>query len=313
MSRSSLCSVVVPAFNAERYLEDTIHSVVEQSHPSWELLVVDDGSTDRTLEVAKAIQHPRVRVFTQANRGAAAARNRGLRESEGQYVVFLDADDRLRPTALARFVEALQNTPRCVVAYGEIRAISAEGDVLDPRPPRPGGGLSGDLLRALLVRNRILTPGAACVRRSGLAEVGPFDERLKVGEDWELWCRLAGVGEFRYIGGEPVTDYRIHPESMVHTAGLDIAHEFACIDAIYSNPKLEERFDEATRARYRRRSDATAHSFVADRHIKARDWRRAREHLARALRSDPWRAREILILPFCVFRWMPKRIERSIM
>jgi glycosyltransferase involved in cell wall biosynthesis len=313
MSRSPLCSVVVPAFNAEHFLEDAIHSIVEQSHPSWELVVVDDGSTDRTLEVAKAVQHPRTRVFTQANGGASAARNRGLRESNGQYVVFLDADDRLRPTALARFVEALEDAPRCVVAYGEIRAIGAEGDVLDPRPPRFGERPSGDLLGALLVRNRIITPGAACIRRSSLMEVGSFDERLKFAEDWELWCRLAGVGEFRYVGGEPVMDYRIHPASMVHTPGLDITHEFECIDAIYSNPKLAERFDEATLAGYRRRSNATAHSFVADRHVKARDWRRAREHLVQALRSDPRRAREILLLAFCVFRWIPKRIERSIM
>ena len=312
MSRSSLCSVVVPAFNAERFLEETIHSIVQQSHPSWELLVVDDGSTDRTLEVARAIEHPRARVFTQANRGTSAARNRGLRESSGQYVVFLDADDRLRPTALARLVEALEDAPSCVVAYGEIRAISAAGDALDTPRPRLGKRPSGDLLAALLVRNRILTPGAACIRRSGLMQVGPFDERLKFAEDWELWCRLAGVGEFRFVGGEPVTDYRVHPASKVHTDGLNIAHQFECIDAIYSNPKLEERFDEVTLAGYRRRSDATARSFVADRHIKAGDWRRARRHLALALRSDPWRAREILILAFCLFRWMPKRIEMSI-
>jgi len=312
MSQSPLCSVVVPAFNVERFLQDTIHSVVKQSHPDWELLVVDDGSTDRTLEVAKTIQHPRVRLFTQANGGSSVARNKGLRESRGQYVVFLDADDRLRPTALARFVKALEDTPRCVVAYGEIRAISAEGDALDTRPSRLVKRSSGDLLGALLVRNLIVTPGAACVRRSSLAEVGSFDERLKVGEDWEFWCRLAGIGEFSYVGGEPVADYRVHPASSVRTAGLDISHEFRCIDAIYSNPKLEERFDEATLAGYRRRSDAAAHSFVADRHIKARDWQRAREHLVEALRRDPWRVREILILAFCVSRWMPKWVERSI-
>jgi glycosyltransferase involved in cell wall biosynthesis len=302
----------MPAFNAERFLEDAIRSVVTQSHPSWELLVVDDGSTDRTLEVARSIADPRVRVFTQANGGTAAARNKGLRESRGQFVVFLDADDRLRRTALTRLVETLHNAPACVVAYGEIRAIDEQGDDLDKPRPRLGERPSGELLGALLVRNRIVTPGAACIRRSGLTEVGPFDERLRFAEDWELWCRLATIGEFRYVGGEPVTDYRVHPASKVRMSGLDIAREFDCIEAIYSNPKLETRFDAATLAKYRRRSEATAHSFVADRHIKVRDWRGARRHLVEALRSDPWRAREILLFAFCVLRWLPNRIETSI-
>jgi glycosyltransferase involved in cell wall biosynthesis len=119
-----IVSVVVPCFNQARFLADSLTSVRAQGSVDHETLVVDDGSIDDTASVAGRFDD--VRYLRQDNRGTAAARNRGLRESRGRYVVFLDADDRLLPDALAAGVDALEREPDCGFVYGHVRLFGAD-------------------------------------------------------------------------------------------------------------------------------------------------------------------------------------------
>src|SRR5215204_1328714 len=122
---AALVSVVIPCYNQAHFLGEAIESVLAQSYPNFEIIVVDDGSPDNTSEVAAS--YPRVRLVRQENQGLSAARNSGLARSEGEYVVFLDADDRLLPGALQAGLECFEAHPKCAFVYGRCSRIRRDG------------------------------------------------------------------------------------------------------------------------------------------------------------------------------------------
>src|SRR5215212_2774004 len=131
---AGLVSVISPCYNQAHFLGEAIESVLAQSYRPFEIVVVDDGSPDNTSEVAA--RYPRVRCIRQENQGLAGARNTGIRESKGEYLVFLDADDRLLPEALEVGVNNLKAHPECAFVSGLHQAIAADGSPLEsPSPP----------------------------------------------------------------------------------------------------------------------------------------------------------------------------------
>ena len=118
-------SVIIPCYKQAGFLSDAIESVLAQTHPYVEIIVVDDGSPDNTSDVA--LSYPGVRCIRQENQGLSAARNTGIRESTGDFLVFLDADDRLTPSASRRGLHYLRLVPQAVIAVGKHRVISFEG------------------------------------------------------------------------------------------------------------------------------------------------------------------------------------------
>jgi glycosyltransferase involved in cell wall biosynthesis len=147
--QSPLVSVVIPCFNHGRYLSEAVQSALGQTYPSVEVVVVDDGSSDNTAEVAQSF--PEVRYLLRARGGLAAARNAGLQASQGAYLVFLDADDRLLPNAVEVGLAAFAQRPHCGFVYGAHRWITIEGTpTKDSVPP-----LADDHYEALLRRNFI--------------------------------------------------------------------------------------------------------------------------------------------------------------
>src|ERR687889_2943029 len=120
-----LVSVVIPCYNQAHFLGEAIESVLAQSYPNFEIIVVDDGSMDDTSEVAGS--YPKVRLVRQENQGPSGARNAGLARSEGEYVVCLDADDRLLPEALKTGLKHLEAHPECAFVHGHYRHITVEG------------------------------------------------------------------------------------------------------------------------------------------------------------------------------------------
>src|ERR687898_2206392 len=135
---AALVTVVIPCYNQAHFLGEAIESVLSQSYPNFEIIVVDDGSTDNTSEVAS--RYEGVRLVRQENRGLAGARNTGIKHSEGEYLVFLDADDRLLPEALAVGLGCFEAHPECALVAGHARFIDVEGLLrAEPRPPQPIG------------------------------------------------------------------------------------------------------------------------------------------------------------------------------
>jgi glycosyltransferase involved in cell wall biosynthesis len=186
-SKGRSVSVVIPTYNLAPLLPGAVASARAQEWPELEIIVVDDGSTDETQEVLKrlAVEAP-LRWFRQENAGAAAARNRGIREARGEWVAFLDADDFWLPGKLAAQFEELERRPSAAFSYTDVRLREESGSESD----LACGTTAQPLLPQMLAGNMFATP-TALVRRECFDEVGLFDARLRTGEDWDMWLRLA--------------------------------------------------------------------------------------------------------------------------
>ena len=180
-----LVSVIVPCYNAAEFLEEALRSVLAQSYSEVEVLVVDDGSTDNSAEIARRFP---VRYIRQENRGLSEARNTGIRESKGSYLVFLDADDRLKPRAIETGLAALAPRPDCALTVGDHVFIAPDSSYLaDSVKERH----LHSHYEALLRSNFIEMISSVLFRRSIFDEVGGFDATLRVAEDYELYLRIA--------------------------------------------------------------------------------------------------------------------------
>lgn len=184
-SMSPMVSLIIPCYRQAHYLGESISSVLTQTYDNVETIVVDDGSPDKTAEVSAGHE---VRYIWQRHSGLAAARNTGLHASKGEYIVFLDADDRLTIDALEVGVKLLNNLADCGLVYGLCSLIDSEGAPLAFSHRKP---IETDHYRALFRENYILTPGCAMFRRQALMQVGGFDEHFKRGcEDLDLYLRI---------------------------------------------------------------------------------------------------------------------------
>ena len=203
-----LVSIVIPCFNQGRFLGEAIDSALAQAHPAIEVIVVNDGSTDDTRSLACA--RAGVRHIEQRNQGTAVARNTGLADSRGEYVIFLDADDRLLPHAVALGIHWLAAHPDWSFVTGHVRLIAEDG-TLAGVPPQEHQDREPYL--ALLRSNYIWTPGVVLYRRSALDAAGAFDPSAHGSADYDLNIRIAR----RWATGchhQVVLEYRQHGANM---------------------------------------------------------------------------------------------------
>ncbi len=207
-----LVSVVIPAYNAVTFLGATLDSVLTQSYPNLEIIVVDDGSTDATPHLLDTYGD-RICVLRQTNSGQAAARNYGAREAHGELLAFLDSDDLWDRDKIAQQVDLLSRFTEALAVYCDHRTIDAQGDLLASSAalahPRP----SGDILRSLLLGPCIVTPGLVLLRRRAFDVAGGFDETplMRGHEDYALWLRMATQGSFIY-SPDTLVSYRRHKQ-----------------------------------------------------------------------------------------------------
>jgi len=207
-------SVVITTYNYEQFVAAAIESVLRQTVRPDEIVVVDDGSTDGTAAVVARYAGRGVRYIRQANAGAGAARNRGIRETRGDLIAFLDADDRWLPDKLARQLAHLRRYPAAgLVTGGEWQVFGAgRPPVRVRRRPAP----AARLYPRILIENLIGNPSLTLVRRACFAGVGGFDETLPLGQDWEMWIRIARTYRIGVIDA-PLIDFTQHEGSL--TAG----------------------------------------------------------------------------------------------
>lgn len=254
-------SVIVPTYNYARFLPEALESVRAQTHLDWECIVVDDGSTDETASLmrAEAANDGRVRCVSQSNRGPSAARNRGIAESTGEYVQFLDADDQLPPTKLEHQVFAMEADPSIGIVYSDARFFRDSAiDVLayrapGPRPSTAPGPSSSDPLLRALIENSIMMVEGPLVRRRVIATVGPFDESLSRAEDWQYWlrCALAGVRFVADSADERAVRVRIHEASSIRNQLAMNASELVVrrwLDGRLDEPSLRRQNGKRTNA-----------------------------------------------------------------
>lgn len=197
-----LVSVLIPAFNSEKYLAQAIESVLAQTWLNKEVIVVDDGSKDRTLEIAKSYEARGVKVFSQPNKGASAARNLAYSYSKGNYIKFLDADDLISLDMLEKQVERLRNSTECIASseWGRFYSDNLSTFRLNPEPVWQDMKSIEWLIKSLEHGPNMTQSGIFLIPRNLLEKAGLWDERLSLIDDFEFFTRvLLCASEVRFI------------------------------------------------------------------------------------------------------------------
>lgn len=311
---SVLIDIVIPARDARDFLGATLQSLLAQSFERWRAWVVDDGSVDGTAQCVGDAGDARVNLLRTPGIGAPGARNTGLGRAAAPYVMFLDADDCLRPDALERLLPPLEADPSTVLAYGREDLISPAGERVDRPFARPRRRCpSGEVLERILAECFIPTTGAALLRTDVVRQLGGFRIGLPASQDWELWCRMALRGTFSFVGQEPVIDYRIHPQAMSRSVAPERYLE--ANDAVFENSDIRARLGSRGLLRLRRKREARNHYNAAKEAVRQANWVQARRWALGSLLRDAHNPRAMLIL-VCALAgrapaWMMHRLGAS--
>jgi glycosyltransferase involved in cell wall biosynthesis len=220
----SLVSVIMPVYNGSHFILEALESLVSQRWNDWELIVVDDGSTDSTYALVSAFEDPRIRTIRQKNQGEAGARNTGLDAASGEYLAFLDADDVYLPNALVDLTDYLNTHPDYGVVFSDGYLCDSEMKPLMRLSEIRSGIYTGNILEPLVLTNDIITvPSCTMVRRCVIEqEHSRFDTSLgaQIGTDWDFWIHLARRVQFGYL--DKITcKYRVHNTNMTTTGGRE--------------------------------------------------------------------------------------------
>ena len=219
-----LVSVIVPTYNIEQYIADTIKSVLAQTYSHFELLIIDDESTDRSVEICRQFNDSRIKIISQKNRGLAGARNTGIRNAQGAYIALLDGDDLWLPEKLANHVQHLESNSDVGVSFSRSEFIDAQGNSLGIyQMPKLKDITPGHLL----CRNPVGNGSAPVIRREvfddicfqddlhGSLEDCYFDEHFRQSEDIECWFRISAQNNWKIEGiPEALTLYRVNGEGL---------------------------------------------------------------------------------------------------
>ena len=202
-------SVIIPVYNGDKTIRETIESVLNQTFSDFELLIINDGSQDTTLEIVSNIPDPRIKVFSYPNAGLNASRNRGISLASGEYVSFIDADDIWTPDKLEAQLKALKAEPQAAVAYSWTDWIDEKGQFLRRANHNSA---TGDVFAKLLLADFVGSGSNPLIRKQAFAEVGNFDQSLVGGQDWDMWLRLAARYPFTVVPSAQIL-YRQSPNS----------------------------------------------------------------------------------------------------
>ena len=238
-------SVIIPTYNSAHYVTEAVDSVLGQSYRDFEIVVIDDGSTDDTRSVMSRYGSP-VRYLRQPNGGVAEARNRGIEESRGRYVAFLDADDTWAPNKLEQQVEALRNDPGRKACYTAVTVTDADLTPVSVTRSRRRGRAMEDLL---YLGNVVGTPSTVICERALLQSAGGFDLSLSQCADWDMWIRLAARTDFLYLD-EPLVKYRVHATNMSRNAALLEEDSLRVLEKSFDMPGLPAALRSRRRAAF---------------------------------------------------------------
>lgn len=284
-----LVSIVTPAYNASEYLHEALDSVLAQTLGDWELVVVDDGSTDRTAAIAEGYGDRRIRLIRQARQGVSAARNRAVRESRGALLAFLDADDRFLPTKLAVQTEFLRDHPTIGSVYCHHRRIDNAGEPWTLQAPPPEAGY-----RELLL-GFPFNPSAQMVRREWHERSGGFPDGIALHEDRDYWLRLCAAGCRLANSPGVLADYRIGPPKPAADPVRNLQQALEVLDRGLARDEAESiPPDEQLQARFDIYRESALQAAATGQTPNAREWFHELPKLRRDLMTDHNRRDELL-------------------
>lgn len=260
-------SIIIPAYNAESTIKSTIEAVRNQTYRDYELIVINDGSTDRTAEIVREIADDRFKLFSYKNGGLATARNRGIRQATGEYIAFLDADDLWTKDKLEKQVAILETNPEVGVVYSQTSYIDNESNFLYNCEPVC---FAGDVLKELLLTNFLHNGSNPLIRQQAIATVGEFDCSLSSSEDWDFYLRLAARYPFAVVPEYQVL-YRQTSNSMSSNVEKMKQVCYAVLERAYQkSPQLQH---------YRRQSLSILHLYCAELYLRKS---KSKTHLSQA-------------------------------
>ncbi len=225
MKTSPLLSVVMPVYNSEKYLEEAIQSILDQSYGRFEFIIVEDGSTDGSVEIIESFDDARIRLIRhEKNRGIVAALNRGIREARGEWIVRMDSDDVAMPRRLEKQLKFIEKDPRIDGIFSTVECIDESGKALPPwRIDREC--VDPRKIRKMLPLKNCLAHPTAMIR-TGLLKVYGYSDKVPGGEDYHLWLRLLSEGWILAKVDEALLRYRIHPHSITQQSRTARARSF---------------------------------------------------------------------------------------
>jgi glycosyltransferase involved in cell wall biosynthesis len=279
-AQAPLISVVIPLYNGEKTLPQTVDSIRGQSLADFEIIVIDDGSTDGALDYLESVHDPRLHIFRYANGGLAAARNRGIERARGEFISFIDSDDLWTQDKLALQLQALRRNPEAALSYSWTVFIDEHGDFLFAKDPSScrEGDVYADLLRECFVASG----SNILVRKDCAVAVGGFDTALNAAQDWEFCLRVAARWPFAVVPRYQIL-YRISEQAM--SANADRCEE-ACLGisnrAFAARPRpLAERGESLANVKQ------YAAFLYLTRASGPEAWKEAGQKLAECIRLDP--------------------------
>ena len=218
-------SVIIPVYNAEKYIAATLKSVLSQTYENFEIIIIDDGTPDNSVKICQQFNDSRIKIVHQRNRGLPGARNTGIRHAQGDYLAFLDADDSWLPEKLEKHVEHLNNSPTVGISFCYSAFINEQGNSTGIcQKPRKLYDITPSYV---LCRNPVGNGSAAVIRREvfedikfqenlyGYVEDYYFDDTFALSEDIECWVRIAIQTKWKYAGlAEALTLYRVHSQGL---------------------------------------------------------------------------------------------------
>lgn len=268
--------VIIPACNAMKYLPAALTSVLEQTFTDFEVLIVNDGSSDRIQQWANSLTDKRVRLISQPNQGVSVARNTGISNTQSEYIAFLDADDLWQPTKLAEQVEFLDSHPHVGLVSTWVTLIDEGDNFLSEAKLRFN---PKKIWRQMIEQCLISCGSVPMVRRSCFENVGLFDPSLQFGEDWEMWTRIASRYEFGLLESCLVS-YRQHADN-VSKKSRDMKPDFQQL--------IEKMFVAAPTELLHLKKQAYGRSnlYIGWRSLENRDYRAARYYSQQAIAYSP--------------------------
>jgi len=283
LAGTPLISVIIPCYNQGHFLTEAIESVLVQSYPHFELVIIDDGSTDNVEEVAG--RYPGVRYIRQENSGLAAARNTGLRRSRGDYLIFLDADDRLMPDALERGLTAFAAHPESAFVVGHCTPITVDGTSF---PGSEQACVDRDPYAALLSKCFIYPPATVMFRRSVFETVRNFDTSVSPCADYDLYLRIAKdfpISCHHHV----VAEYRKHGANMTRDSALMLKSAHTVLGSQRKHAKQKPAWKMAYKKGIRFIQECYGTPLVAEirAHVETHDMRLAIRKLLALLRYYP--------------------------
>ena len=308
MTRDFPLCVVMPAHNAERYIEDALSSLFAQTRTDFEIIVVDDGSTDRTADIVRRVAsstgtEPLLRLMQQDRKGPSAARNSAIEATSAGLIGFLDADDRWSADKVEKQLALLEADQMLDLTFTGFRFIDASGtDLNEPALPDAGG-----LTHALLLERNCIHTSTVIARRAAILREGGFDEALRTYEDFDLWLKIAANGP-RKVGAvrEILADYRRHGEQA--TGNWETMHSgWQAVVAKQAKNHPEVWSD------VRRIAEGNQYEYCAALAYNANDIPAARRLIGRCWRAGGiamlWRREVLLVTAICGATYLPRPLQ----